>query len=93
VSAVAAGSAEAFLDRFAEAVDAVAVARVPAAGTARWDAAEAGTSIAIPASSKARRTPFIRGIGTSARSQAERTVAASTLPLVLPSRSSSCSAG
>ena len=73
--------------------DADADDREVVAGTARRDPAPAGTSIVIPASSSARSTAFIRGIGTSACSQAARTTAASTLPRVAPKRRRSCRAG
>jgi hypothetical protein len=95
VSSTGFGLAAAFLDRlarFAAGAEAEAAARALAAGTARF-AGSARTSTVTPASSRARRTAFMRFIGTSAASQAERTASASTLPRVLPWRRSSCMTG
>jgi hypothetical protein len=71
------------LGREEEADADVEVFLVVAAGTARLDVSDV-TSTVTPASSRARRTAFIRFIGTSAVSHADRTASVSTLPRVLP---------
>ncbi len=55
--------------------------------------AGASTTTVTDASSSARSTAFIRGMGTAATSQADRRAVASTEPRVAPERSRSCRAG